>query len=139
MSITIDKREIGKIQTIVLTVTDSITGKPVGGAFLTGNINNEPFSGITNSSGEFSKVIPSSLIKSFSTIDVTVTATADGYKTNKASASFDVSSSTSSTSSSSTGTNTNSKSGAKDMASKIAKDVQNQLSKQGINIPLPFG
>jgi hypothetical protein len=44
-----------------------------------------------------------------------------------------------STSSSSTGTNTNGKSGAKDMASKIAKDVQNQLSKQGINIPLPFG
>jgi hypothetical protein len=25
------------------------------------------------------------------------------------------------------------------MASKIAKDVQRQLSKQGINIPLPFG
>ena len=89
MSITIDKREIGKIQTIVMSVTDSITGKPVGGAFLTGNMNNEPFSGITNSGGEFSKVIPSSLIKSFSTIDVTVTATADGYKTNKASAAFD--------------------------------------------------
>jgi hypothetical protein len=142
MSITIDKKEIGKIQTIVMSVTDSITGKPVGGAFLTGNINNELFSGITNSGGEFSKGVPSSLIKSSSTMDIAVTATADGYKTNKASAAFDVPSSSStstSTSTSTTGTNTNGKSGAKDMASKIAKDVQNQLSKQGINIPLPFG
>ncbi len=41
--------------------------------------------------------------------------------------------------SSTTGTKTKSKSGANDMAAKIAKDVQSQLSKQGINIPLPFG
>ncbi len=143
MSITIDKKEIGKIQTIVMTVTDTITGKPIGGVFLTGNINNEPFSGITNSSGEFNKVIPSKVIKSFSTVDVTVTATSDGYKTNKASTTFDIASTSTSTSkagtNTNTNTNTNGKSGAKDMASKIAKDVQNQLSKQGINIPLPFG
>ena len=29
--------------------------------------------------------------------------------------------------------------GAKDLTSKITKDVQKQLNRQGINIPLPFG
>ncbi len=135
MNITIDKKESGKTQSIVITVKDSITDKPIDGVNLTGNINDVTFSGITNSNGEFSKVIPSSVIKSSSTIDVTVTASADGYKSNKANTSFDISTSSSST----TGTKTKSKSGANDMAAKIAKDVQSQLSKQGINIPLPFG
>ncbi|MER5174509.1 MAG: hypothetical protein ABJB76_10945 [Candidatus Nitrosocosmicus sp.] len=135
MNIVIDKKGSGNRQTIVITVRDSITDKPVSGVSLSGNINNETFSGITNSSGKFSKGISSSIIKSSSTIDITVTGTADGYKSNKASTTFDITSSSNST----TGTKNNGKSGAKDMASKIANDVQNQLSKQGINIPLPFG
>jgi hypothetical protein len=135
MDITLDKKENGRAQTIVITVKDSITDKPIGGVNLSGNINDVTFSGITNSSGEFSKIIPSSIIKSSSTIDVTVTASANGYKSNKANTSFDITTS----SSSATETKTKSKSGAKDMAAKIAKDVQSQLSKQGINIPLPFG
>lgn len=135
MNIVIDKKGGGNRQTIVITVRDSITDKPVSGVSLSGNINNETFSGITNSSGKFSKGIPSSIIKSFSTIDITVTGTADGYKSNKSITTFDITSSSNST----TGTKNNGKSGAKDMASKIANDVQNQLSKQGINIPLPFG
>jgi hypothetical protein len=135
MDITLDKKENGRAQTIVITVKDSITDKPIGGVNLSGHINDVTFSGITNSSGEFSKIIPSSIIKSSSTIDVTVTASANGYKSNKANTSFDITTS----SSSATETKTKSKSGAKDMAAKIANDVQSQLSKQGINIPLPFG
>ncbi len=135
MNIILDKKENGRAQTIVITVKDSISDKPIGGVNLSGNINDVTFSGITNSSGEFSKVIPSSIIKSSSTIDVTVTASANGYKSNKANTSFDITTSSSSASE----TKTKSKSGAKDMAAKIAKDVQSQLSKQGINIPLPFG
>ena len=63
------------------------------------------------------------------------TATADGYKSNKVNTTFI----SSSTSKSSVANNDNNNNGAKDMASRIAKDVQKQLSKQGINIPLPFG
>jgi hypothetical protein len=137
MNITIDKKESGRTQALVITVKDSITDKPIDGVNLIGKINDVTFSGITNSNGKFSKAIPSSVIKSSSTIDVAVTASADGYKSNKANTSFDISSRSSSISA--TGTNTKSKSGANDMAAKIAKDVQSQLSKQGINIPLPFG
>ena len=136
MNITIDKKESGRTQALVITVKDSITDKPIDGVNLIGNINDVTFSGITNSNGEFSKAIPSSVIKSSSTIDVTVTASADGYKSNKVNTSFDISTRLLY---SATGTKTKSKSGANDMAAKIAKDVQSQLSKQGINIPLPFG
>ena len=135
MNIAIDKKGSGNRQTIIITVTDSTNDNPISGVSLSGNINNETFSGITNSSGEFSKGITSIDVASSSTITVTVTASTDGYKSNKASTSFDITSG----SNSSTGFKNSIKSGTKDMASKIAKDVQKQLSKQGINIPLPFG
>jgi hypothetical protein len=138
MTVSIEKTESGKIQSLVITVKDSSTDQPIEGTFLAGNINGEPFSGISNSNGEFTKVIPSTMIKSSSNLKITVIATSDGYKPNKSNASFDLSAKPNSITS--TGNiNNNINNGAKDMASKIAKDVQRQLSKQGINIPLPFG
>ena len=135
MNIVIDMKGSGKTHAIIITARGLITDKPIDGVSLTGTINDATFSGITNSNGEYSKTIPSSIIKTSSTINVTVTASADGYKINKANTSFNVPSSSNST----TETKPKINSGAKDMASKIAKDVQSQLSKQGINIPLPFG
>jgi hypothetical protein len=135
MNIAIEKIQNGNSQSILFTVKDILSDKPVEGAFLSGSINGEPFSGIANSSGEFTKVISSDMLKSSNALEVTATATADGFKSNKVNSTFIVSS----TSKSSGSNSDNADNGAKDMASKIAKDVQKQLSRQGINIPLPFG
>jgi hypothetical protein len=135
MNIAIEKVENGKIQSILFTVKDILSDKPVEGAFLSGNINGEPFSGIANSSGEFTKVISSDVLKSSNTLEVAATATADGYKSNKVNSTFVLPSN----SKSSISTSDNVDSGAKDLTSKITKDVQKQLNRQGINIPLPFG
>jgi hypothetical protein len=138
MNISIEKTESGKTQSLVITVKDLSSDQPIEGAFITGTLNGESFSGISNSNGEFTKVIPANVLMSSSTLQVTITATSDGYKPNKSNTSFDLSAKpTSNTSSGNINNNINN--GAKDMASKIAKDVQRQLSKQGINIPLPFG
>ncbi|MGN6614125.1 MAG: hypothetical protein ACTHKC_03700 [Candidatus Nitrosocosmicus sp.] len=138
MSIAIEKTQSGRSQSLVITVKDSATDQPIEGSFLAGNINDISFSGISNSNGEFTKVISPDVLKSTSSLKVSVTATADGYKTNKENKSFDLSNNPKSNTATST-SNSNINNGAKDMASKIAKDVQRQLSKQGINIPLPFG
>ena len=135
MNIAIEKVENGKSQSILFTVKDILSDKPVEGAFLSGNINGEPFSGIANSSGEFTKVISSDVLKSSNTLEVAATATADGYKSNKVNSTFVLPSN----SKSSISTSDNVDSGAKDLTSKITKDVQKQLNRQGINIPLPFG
>ena len=135
MNIAIEKVKNGKSQSILFTVKDTLTDKPIEDAFLSGNINGEPFSGMANSSGEFTKLLSSSVLKSSKTLEVIATATADGYKSNKVNTTFI----SSSTSKSSVANNDNNNNGAKDMTSRIAKDVQKQLSKQGINIPLPFG
>lgn len=135
MNIAIEKVENGKSQSILFTVKDILSDKPVEGAFLSGNINGEPFSGIANSSGEFTKVISSDVLKSSNTLEVTATATADGYKSNKVNSTFVLPSN----SKSSISNSDNVDNGAKDLASKITKDVQKQLNRQGINIPLPFG
>jgi len=135
MSILIEKIQTGKSQSLIITVKDSKTYQPIEGVFLSGNLNVEFFSGITDSNGEFVKVIPQELLQSASTLEVAVTATADGYKTNKVNTTFVLS--TTSTSSVTNCDNIDDKE-TKDMTSKVAKDVQKQLSKQGINIPLPF-
>jgi hypothetical protein len=119
----------------LFTVKDTLLDTPVEGAFLSGTINGEPFSGIANSSGEFTKVVSSDMLKSSNTLEVTATATADGYKSNKVTTSFVLSSAPKSSAFNSDNIDND----AKDMTSKIAKDVQKQLSRQGINIPLPFG
>ncbi|HEY6534396.1 MAG TPA: hypothetical protein VIY08_01085 [Candidatus Nitrosocosmicus sp.] len=150
MNIVIDTKGGGKSRSIVVVTRDLLTDKPLEGVSLNGSINDHTFSGITNSKGEYNKGISSILHKSGTTINAQVTASADGYKTDNANATFTISSIShsifdhsspdhSSPDHSSPEFKTKINSGAQDMASKIAKDVQSQLSKQGINIPLPFG
>ncbi len=180
MNIVIDTKGGGKSRAIVVVTRDLLTDKPIEDVSLNGSINDHTFSGITNSKGEYSKGISSILHKSGTIINVQVTASADGYKSDNANATFTISSIShsisdhsisdhsisdhsipdhsipdhsspdhsipdhsssdhSSSDHSSSEFKTKIKSGAQDMASKIAKDVQSQLSKQGINIPLPFG
>ncbi|MBA3976866.1 MAG: hypothetical protein H0X50_01555 [Nitrosopumilus sp.] len=148
MDIGIDK--IGNVsnQKIVITVHDLETDEPIIGASLSGKINDDSFSGITNSNGEFSKGLSPSSLASSSTMEVTVTSNADGYKSKKASTSFDMSSSavpTVTTKLQSDAVNRENDANTdirennnKELAEEIINEVQNKLSDQGINIPLPF-
>ncbi len=90
MNIDIDKTDSDSNQKIVITVQDSDTDKPIIGASLSGKINDDTFSGITDSNGEFSKVLAISELPLTSKMDVMVTSNADGYKSKKASTTFDM-------------------------------------------------
>jgi hypothetical protein len=138
MGVNIDKTGSGNSQNIVVTVKDSLTDNPINGASLIGSMNDDSFSGTTNSNGEYSKSIPSNVLSSSSSLDVTVTANADGYKSKKSNTSFDISSAND-TPKAIVSKDSSSDIKERDMAAKIFDDVQKQLSKQGINIPLPFG
>ncbi|HZH39344.1 MAG TPA: hypothetical protein VEX17_04705 [Bacillales bacterium] len=133
-------------QEIVINVRDSETDKPLVGATLNGRINNDSFTGDTDLDGGFSKWLSPSELSSYSTMDVTVTANADGYKPKKATTSFVISSSFSAVA---TGISSDSENKDNDIISDTSKnnkefskeiidDVQNRLIDQGIVLPLPF-
>ena len=133
-------------QEIVIDVRDSETDRPLVGASLNGKINNDSFTGDTDLGGEFSKRLSPTDLSSYSKMEVMVTANVDGYKSKKATTSFNLSSSISTVT---TGTSPNTENKDNDIISDTSKnnkefskeiinDVQNQLIDQGIVLPLPF-
>ena len=141
MDVSIDKTGQGTNQKIVIGVNDAITNDPLTNSAITGSINDDPFSGTTDSLGKFSATIPTSVIDSGATIDVSVSASADGYKIKKTSTTFEGSPAVTdeTTPPTSDTDNRDTPNNEEDLADKIFDDVQKQLSEQGINIPLPFG
>ncbi|CAN5886085.1 hypothetical protein BH23THE1_BH23THE1_01700 [soil metagenome] len=141
MYVSIDKTGQGINQKIVIGVNDATTNDPLANSALTGTINDDSFSGTTDSLGKYSVSIPSSVIDSGATIEVSVSATADGYKIKKTSTTFEGSPAVSdeTTPPTSDTDNRDVPNNEEDLAEKIFDDVQNQLIEQGINIPLPFG
>jgi len=141
MDISIDKTGQGKNQKIVVGVNDAETNDPLANSGITGSINDDPFSGTTDSLGKYSVSIPASVIDSGAAIDVSVSASADGYKIKKTSTTFE--GSPAATDETTPRTSDTDKrdipNNEEDLADKIFDDVQKQLSEQGINIPLPFG
>ncbi|MEJ7641763.1 MAG: hypothetical protein WKF36_06155 [Candidatus Nitrosocosmicus sp.] len=133
-------------QEIIINVHDSETGRPLVGASLNGKINNDSFTGDTDLDGEFGKWLSPSDLSSYSTIEVMVTASADGYKPKMATTSFNLSSSISAvTAGTSSGTENkdddiifDTSKNNKEFAKEIIQDVENQLIDQGIVLPLPF-
>ncbi|WP_148686939.1 hypothetical protein [Candidatus Nitrosocosmicus hydrocola] len=143
MDVSIDKAGQGLNQRIIIGANDAITNDPLVETTITGSINDQKFSGSTDADGKYSTSIPTSLLESGDTINVSVTVTKDGYKLKKTSTSFEGApiSTESETIASKPSTNndeTNNNNEA-DLADRIFDDVQKQLSEQGINIPLPFG
>lgn len=136
MDVNIDKSGTGLNQKIIITVLDSSSGKPIEGVLLTGKLNSAVFTGTTDINGKHIENIPASISSNSSTLDVIVTAKADGYKAKKTSTSLGTSGLKANTINNSI--NDNRDTDEKDLANKIMEDVQKQLSKQGINIPLPF-
>ena len=141
MDVSIDKTGKGTNQKIVIGVNDAITNDPLTNSALTGSINDDSFSGTTDSLGKYSTTIPTSVIYSGATIDVSVSASADGYKIKKTSTAFEGSPAiTDETTPPTSDTDKRDiPNNEEDLADKIFNDVQKQLSEQGINIPLPFG
>lgn len=141
MDVSIDKTGKGTNQKIVIGVNDAITNDPLTNSALTGSINDDSFSGTTDSLGKYSTTIPTSVIDSGATIDVSVSASADGYKIKKTSTAFEGSPAiTDETTPPTSDTDKRDiPNNEEDLADKIFNDVQKQLSEQGINIPLPFG
>ena len=141
MDVSIDKTGQGSNQKIVIGVNDAITNDPLANSAITGSINEDPFSGTTDSLGKFSASIPISVRDSGATIDVSVSASADGYKIKKTSTTFEGSPAVTdeTTPPTSDTDNRDTPNNEEDLADKIFDDVQKQLSEQGINIPLPFG
>jgi hypothetical protein len=141
MDVSIDKTGQGANQKIVIGVNDAITNDPLANSEITGSINDNPFSGTTDSLGKYSVTIPSSVIDSGATIDVSVSTSADGYKIKKTSTTFEGSPAVTdeTTPRTSDTDNRDIPNNEEDLADKIFDDVQKQLSEQGINIPLPFG
>jgi hypothetical protein len=141
MDVSIDKTGQGSNQKIVIGVNDAITNDPLANSAITGSINEDPFSGTTDSLGKFSAAIPISVRDSGATIDVSVSASADGYKIKKTSTTFEGSPAVTdeTTPPTSDTDNRDTPNNEEDLADKIFDDVQKQLSEQGINIPLPFG
>ena len=141
MDVSIDKTGQGINQKIVIGVNDATTNDPLTNSAITGSINDDPFSGSTDSLGKYSATIPTSVIDSGATIDVSVSASADGYKIKKTSTTFEGSPAVTdeTTPRTSDTDNRNIPNNEEDLAGKIFDDVQKQLSEQGINIPLPFG
>ena len=108
---------------------------------ITGTISDDPFSGTTDALGKYSVSIPTSVIDSGATIDVSVSASSDGYKIKKTSTTFEGSPAVTDETTPRT-SDTDKRdipNNEEDLADKIFDDVQKQLSEQGINIPLPFG
>jgi len=133
-------------QEIVINVRDPETGGPIVGASLNGRINNDSFTGDTDLDGEFGKLLSPSDLSSYSTMEVMVTASVDGYKSKMATTSFNLSSSISAVTAG-TSSDTENKGddiifdtskNNKEFAKEIIQDVQNQLIDQGIVLPLPF-
>jgi len=141
MDVSIDKTGQGTNQKIVIGVNDAITNDPLTNSAITGSINDDSFSGTTDSLGKYSTTIPTSVIDSGGTIDVSVLASADGYKIKKTSTTFEGSpkETDETTPPTSDTDNRDIPNNEEDLADKIFDDVQKQLSEQGINIPLPFG
>jgi len=141
MDVSIDKTGQGANQKIVIGVNDAITNDPLANSEITGSINDNPFSGTTDSLGKYSVTIPSSVIDSGATIDVSVSTSVDGYKIKKTSTTFEGSPAVTdeTTPRTSDTDNRDIPNNEEDLADKIFDDVQKQLSEQGINIPLPFG
>lgn len=146
MDISIGRTVSDTSQEIVINVRDSETDRPIVGASLNGIINSDSFTGGTDLDGEFSKWLSQGDLSSYSTIEVVVTANIDGYKSKKATTSFNLSSSISAVTS---GTSPDSENKDNDIisdtsknnrefAKEIINDVQNQLIDQGIVLPLPF-
>ena len=141
MDVSIDKTGQGINQKIVIGVNDATTNDPLAGSAITGTINDDSFSGTTDSLGKYSVNIPSGITESGVTIDVSVSASADGYKIKKTSTTFEGSPAVSDETTPPT-SDTDKRdvpNNEEDLADKIFDDVQKQLSEQGINIPLPFG
>jgi hypothetical protein len=141
MDVSIDKTGQDKNQKIVIGVNDVATNSPLADSAITGSINDETFSGTTDSLGKYSITIPTGVIDSGATIDVSVSASADGYKIKKTSTTFEGTPAVSdeTTPPTSDTDNRDVTNNEEDLADKIFDDVQKQLSEQGINIPLPFG
>jgi hypothetical protein len=141
MDVSIDKSGQDTNQKIVIGVNDAITNDPLTNSAITGSINDDSFSGTTDSLGKYSTTIPTSVIDSGATIDVSVLASADGYKIKKTSTTFEGSPEVTdeTTPPTSDTDNRDTPNNEEDLADKIFDDVQKQLSEQGINIPLPFG
>ncbi|MDN5866224.1 MAG: hypothetical protein L0H55_02355 [Candidatus Nitrosocosmicus sp.] len=143
MDVSIDKTGQGTNQKIVIGVNDAITNDPLTNSVITGTINDDSFSGTTDSLGKYSVNIPPGVIDSGGTIDVSVSVSADGYKVKKTSTTFEGSPAVSDETTTTTTTSDTDKrdvpSNEEDLAGKIFDDVQKQLNEQGINIPLPFG
>lgn len=141
MDVSIDKSGEGLNQRIIIGAQDAETNEPLTQTLITGSINENKFSGSTDTEGKFTTTIPSKVLESGDTINVSVTVTKDAYKLKKTSTSFE---GTPITSSETQATRPESPSTDKsdneaDLADRIFDDVQKQLSDQGINIPLPFG
>ncbi len=134
MDVTIDKQGDGSNQDIIITVKNSETNQTLSGANISGTINDNSFSGSTNSVGELKEDLTSELIGSSREIDVSATVVSDGYKTKKVTTSFSLP--TEEPNQSNPPVN---RQDENDVAEKIISDVQKQLNKQGINIPIPFG
>lgn len=141
MDVNIDKSGSGTNQQIIISVLDATNGTPIEGALLSGKLNTASFTGMTDVNGKHTENIPSSIISNDSTLDVIVTVKADNYKAKKTSSSFGLPNSKDvvNINNKNNNINDNRDTQEKDLANKIMEDVQKQLSKQGINIPLPFG
>jgi hypothetical protein len=157
LDIDIDSEGSGDNQDIVITVQDSITSDPINGSSINGKINDISFSGKTDSDGEFSEEVPSEVFESSTSVDVALTVNANGYKPNKADTTLritpeatpdadaeatpdaDAEATNSDLSQDNAAIGNQDFGNGGDLASIIMNDVQNELSKQGINIPLPFG
>lgn len=134
--ISIDKSGQGINQRIIFSIADAINNTPIQGAKLSGMLNDDTFAGTTDPNGKYTITIPENVLDSASTVSVSVTVTADGYKSKKSTTSFEIASQSNAES---TIEPEEENIRNEDLADQIFSDVQEQLSRQGINIPLPFG
>lgn len=141
MDVSIDKSGEGLNQRIIIGASDAETNEPLTQTLITGSINDNKFSGSTNTEGKFTTTISSDVLESGDTINVSVTVTKDGYKLKKTSTSFEGTPINPSETPAERPeeTSTERSDNEKDLTDRIFDDVQKQLSDQGINIPLPFG
>lgn len=141
MDVSIDKSGEGLNQRIIIGANDAETNVPISQTLITGSINDNKFSGSTDAEGKYTTTIPSDVLESGDTINVSVTVTKDTYKLKKTSTSFEGTpvrpSETEATPPESLSSDKSDNEA--DLADRIFDDVQKQLSDQGINIPLPFG
>lgn len=141
MDVSIDKIGEGLNQRIIVGANDAETNEPISQTLITGSINENKFSGSTDTEGKYTTTIPSKVLESGDTINVSVTVTKDAYKLKKTSTSFEGTPLTSSETQITPpeSPSTDKSDNEADLADRIFDDVQKQLSDQGINIPLPFG